>query len=374
MSPEIQDPADFEYPYMTANSLQLKRYWVHTLVMFVLSLVPCVFVFSNFYYRVCLTCPWWLTLLVFPFELALLWFVFTFASLGVSWVFLSVVKLLHKPREGIFPRDPHDKDYKYWELRGAIKKYGLWATHKFPLPWLDMFAFMLYGVKSHGGTSFFDTWCDTEFLEIGNNTLLGLGAVVQTSMVIGEQLIIKKVVIGDRTLVGAYAQVAPGTIIGDDVMLGSLSTTAVGQVLESGYIYTGIPCRKFRKNRLAENLEYKKTDVDAVGRTIKDVHDHYGGKAGKFLKKRKAHREKKKAAREGRKQRRKLKPKPKNEDELDPAKSPVSKSADSSAQSGSSEETTTPEEPGNPDSSESSSVTNAGEDQIKDSGVSAEEK
>ncbi|MHA1732784.1 MAG: DapH/DapD/GlmU-related protein [Promethearchaeota archaeon] len=242
----------------TTNTLAMKRYVVVYLAMLWFSLLPSAFLAIRYLQPRLVTGnyfdPWFL--LMFPFQVLFWWLIFVFMAIFVARVFLWVVNLFHKPREGIFERSKADKDYRYWSLRGTIKKFAFWATHTFPLPWLDIVAFKVFGVKAKGGTAFFDCWVDSEFIEIGDNTLLGLGAVVLSSMIVGDKLVIQRVKIGNHNLIGAHTVVAPGTVVGDNVVLGALSTTSVGQVLESNWIYTGVPARKFKENKYAKDHDY----------------------------------------------------------------------------------------------------------------------
>lgn len=60
---------------------------------------------------------------------------------------------------------------------------------------------------------------------------------------IGHNVTMTDCTVGDRSLVGIGAVVAPGTRIGDDVLLAAGARTEPGQVLEDGGFYTGAPAR-----------------------------------------------------------------------------------------------------------------------------------
>ena len=109
-----------------------------------------------------------------------------------------------------------------------------------------------------------DAWCDTEFVELGRRVMVGQGAVIMSSMVVGKYLFIKKVILDDYVVVGGQDTIAPGTIIGTDSVIGALSTTNYGQVLEDGWIYFGIPGVKLKENRYSESKRefIRKVDVD----------------------------------------------------------------------------------------------------------------
>ncbi len=196
-------------------------------------------------------------LFMLPLMLMGMWVVFILCAIFFSKIFLSIVNLLHKPREGVFLRSRQDKDYRYWSLRSTIKKFAFWAAHTFPLVWMDVLAFKAFNVKTRMGTAFFNAWVDSEFLEIGNNTMIGLGAVVLSAAVVGDYFIIKKTKIGDNVLIGAHTIVMPGTTIEDDVILGGMASTTIGQKLEAGWTYMGEPAKKFKENRYSVNKDYK---------------------------------------------------------------------------------------------------------------------
>jgi acetyltransferase-like isoleucine patch superfamily enzyme len=109
-----------------------------------------------------------------------------------------------------------------------------------------------------------DAWCDAEFISFGKNVTVGQGAVIMSSMVVGNYLIIKKITFDDYALVGGQSTVAPGTHLGEDTVLGAVSVTTLNQKLEDGWIYLGIPARKLKPNKYAEMRRdiIQKVDVD----------------------------------------------------------------------------------------------------------------
>ncbi|MHA2181197.1 MAG: acyltransferase, partial [Promethearchaeota archaeon] len=125
-------------------------------------------------------------------------------------------------------------------------------------------AFKFFGVKMTLSSSLYDSWCDGEFITFGRQVLVGQGVSINSSMVIGKYLIIKKVICGDYSLIGGHSTIAPGTIIGEDTFVSALSTSIFSQILEPGWIYIGIPCIKLKPNKYAESQReiLMKRDVD----------------------------------------------------------------------------------------------------------------
>ena len=133
-----------------------------------------------------------------------------------------------------------------------------------PFPWIDVLAFKWFGIKTTVTNSIYDSWCDGEFIQFGRRNLVGQGANIMSSMVVGKYLVIRKVIFGDYVLIGGMTTVAPGTIVGDETLMGAASNTVYNQVLEPGWVYLGIPMMKYKPNKYAELRRdvISKKDVD----------------------------------------------------------------------------------------------------------------
>ena len=174
-------------------------------------------------------------------------------SIIFAKILLVFVNAIHKPREGIFLRDSTDKDYRFWCIRNTIKKWPTWLAHKFPFPFMDNLCFKMFGVKTKISNSLYAGWVDCEFIEFGKNVVVGQGAIIQSAMIVGKHLIIRKTIIGDNVRIGSHAFVMPGTCIGNNCILAANSSTVVEQDLEENWIYVGIPAKKFKKNYFFED-------------------------------------------------------------------------------------------------------------------------
>lgn len=82
---------------------------------------------------------------------------------------------------------------------------------------------------------------------IQDNTIIrcAAGAVrIGRQSTIGHNVTMTDCTVGERSLVGIGAVVAPGTRIGDDVLLAAGAVTEPGQMLESDSFYAGRPARR----------------------------------------------------------------------------------------------------------------------------------
>jgi acetyltransferase-like isoleucine patch superfamily enzyme len=192
------------------------------------------------------------TLIFMPISLLFMFYIFFLGCLIFSKLLLILINLIHKPKEGIFLAQIGDTDYEFWMLRTELKKIVLWLARNSPLPWIDALAFKWFGLNMDFSSHLTDAWCDGEFINFGRKVLVGQGATIMSSMVIGKYLIIKKVFFDDYVMVGGHTTIAPGTIIGKESVIGALCTSTYDQILEPGWIYFGIPAIKLKENKYAE--------------------------------------------------------------------------------------------------------------------------
>ncbi len=269
-------PTSMRVGPFTATVLVKKKYLIFYFFLMWVSMIPILLEF--WFYWQWLWDPIrpvhfyiWLPLLVFGMYVTMV-----FTSLFFAKILLIIVNSIHEPREGVFLRDASDKDYRYWSLRNTIKRWPVWLAHKFPFPFLDNVCFKLFGVKTKFTNSLFEGWVDVEFIDFGDNVVVGQSSTVQSSVIIGNLLIIRKTVIGENVRIGAHAIVMPGTHIGKNSVLAANSVTTVEQELEAGWIYLGVPAKKFKKNRFFEDgLEDVLGQVGDVEETRKKYEQLY---------------------------------------------------------------------------------------------------
>jgi carbonic anhydrase/acetyltransferase-like protein (isoleucine patch superfamily) len=226
---------------------------------------------------------WWRMVFIF-IDIMVWWGLYLLASLFFSKLFLIILELIHKPREGLFKLKKGDKDYYFYCLRISIKKFLFWTWNNFCFPWVSNLAFKICNMRADYKSTMFDGWSDVEFIEYGNNIMLGQGAVVFSSMIIGDHLLIKKVIIGDHVVIGGNSIVAPGTVIGRGTTLGVWASTHIGQILEPDWIYIGRPAQKY-KPAITYYEETKKESEIGTYRRIVDTGERVPHKVNRYVKK-----------------------------------------------------------------------------------------
>ncbi len=236
----------------TSLVLVKKRYLIFYIFLMWLSVIPTIYELWIYYHFLWDSVRPVHFLIFLPFLLIIMYFTLVFTSLLGAKFLLIIVNKIHPPKEGVFLRQSTDKDYRYWSIRNVIKRWPVWLAHKFPLPFLDNICFKLFGVKTRFSNSLFEGWVDTEFIDCGNNVVVGQASQIKSSAIVGNLLIIKKIIIEDNVRIGTHCIVMPGTHFGKNSIIAANTVTKVNQEIEAGWIYSGLPAKKLKKNYFFE--------------------------------------------------------------------------------------------------------------------------
>lgn len=242
----------------TPTVLVKKRYIIFYLLIIWISTIPAVYEFWIYYHFLWDSVRPIHFLVYLPFLILALYFTMLFSSLLFAKLLLVIINKIHEPREGVFLRDKSDRQYRYWSIRNTIKRWPIWLAHKFPFPFLDNICFKMFGVKTTFSNSLFEGWVDTEFIEFGENVVVGQASQVKSSLIVGNLLIIKKIIIEENVRIGTHCIILPGTRIGRNSIITANTCTKTDQRLEGGWIYSGMPAKQVKRNYFFEkNIEDK---------------------------------------------------------------------------------------------------------------------
>ncbi|MBD3211055.1 MAG: hypothetical protein GF311_00480 [Candidatus Lokiarchaeota archaeon] len=167
-----------------------------------------------------------------------------FSALIISFLFLTICNLCYHPKEGTFKRDIEDQAYRYWTLRNMIKKWPLYITATHPFPWAkNRFTLRFFGVKIGKKSLCDNAWISSEFVDIGDDVIIGMGTTILSFGIEQNNLILKRISIQDDVTIGAKCVLLPGTNIGENVKLNAHSYTSYDQKLLQNNIYKGRPAK-----------------------------------------------------------------------------------------------------------------------------------
>ena len=186
--------------------------------------------------------------LLLPFNILIALHGLQISAIFISKMCLIIVNLFHRPIEGEFTRSVKDKDYFYWNLRNVIKKWPLFIAASNPFPWFkNRVVLRFFGVKIGKHSICDNCWISSEFVEIGENVIIGMNSVLVSFGIEQQQFIIKKITIGNNVVIGAKCVILPGTQIEDTAKISAHSYTSYNSTLEKEQIYMGHPA-KLKKN------------------------------------------------------------------------------------------------------------------------------
>ena len=232
-----------------------KRYFVFYLSHIWFSMIPTVFLGLGFVilwnklssstvYNI------WIWFLIFFIPIVMLagYYLLILTSIGIMQIGLWVLRLLHKPREGIFPRLISNKDFKFYCFRNYTRLFPSYVISSTPFPWFRrVLYFLAFGIKIGKYGINWDVWITPEFVEIGKNVIIGHSSVLLSCLIEEDKLIMKSIYIDDNAIIGAKSTLLPGTYVGKKTIIGAGSYTLPFQKLDSDSIYFGNPVEYVKK-------------------------------------------------------------------------------------------------------------------------------
>jgi len=235
--------------FVTNNAVECNWGLLQNFILVWLSLFPTSLLFVLFYNLFSLWIPTIVIICFLPVSIVLYYGIFFLLLLFFSKLYLIIINLIHKPKEGIFKRSLNDKDFLFFLLRRNLKKFILKIYNYFPLPWAKLLALRILGIKISYNIGVLDSYIDSDFVEIGNNVILGEGSIIMSSMIIGNLFLIKKVILKDGCTIGAFSVISPGTVVEEGAILGMGSYTQVNQYLKQNSIHVGRPAKSWEINK-----------------------------------------------------------------------------------------------------------------------------
>ena len=189
-------------------------------------------------------------------SLALGYFIFGFALILCVGLFRFIFRL--RLKEGHYPI--FSKEALKWAFLGALYLMVNLTFVDFIL--LTPFANLMYrllGVKLGRNVQFNSKFVfDATLLEIGDNTVVGGGAIILGHIVERGILRLKKVKIGRNVTIGSHCTIMPGCEIEDGAIIGASAVLLKDTQVGRREIWFGIPAEALRKRHGLQPHEEKK--------------------------------------------------------------------------------------------------------------------
>ena len=116
--------------------------------------------------------------------------------------------------------------------------------------------FRLLGAKLGKNVQFNSKFVfDATLLEIGDNTVVGGGAIINCHIVERGKLILKKVKIGRNVTIGSHSTIMPGCEIGDNAIIAASAVLLKNTKVEPRDVWFGLPAESLRERKRKEMEE-----------------------------------------------------------------------------------------------------------------------
>lgn len=243
-------------PVTSSNFPQSYGRWI---VVVEFWLVTSAILFINaWYFKLAIQGPWYWWFLL-PLNILGNLYLFSMLTAILSWIILQILRKLEPPKEGMFPIK--SREFRFYCRRFWTLYYPLYLFRAMPLPWSDMVAFRMFGVKVGKSVVLYDGWVDPEYIQVGGSVMLSLNSQLLSHCVYKDHFYVKRTSVGKNAIVGAQTIAAPGTIIEDGAILGANALTKIDQHLEAYLTHVGIPISKSLPIRIKE--KEKKVPIDS---------------------------------------------------------------------------------------------------------------
>lgn len=200
----------------------------------------------NVVYFILVPFNWIVYLALLPLSIYGNIYLYLFATASFSSVIFHFIKLLHRPKQGIFHLNTKEgkREFQFYKARYWAAYLPLWIARAAPLPWLDFIVMRMLGSKIGKKVCLYDSWIDIELVTIGDNVMTSLNTVIMSHAVYGDKFIQLETILDRNAITGSQSVVAPGVVLEEGAILAAAATTHIGQRLKANYIHVGTPVRK----------------------------------------------------------------------------------------------------------------------------------
>ncbi len=204
------------------------------------------------------------TLLVFfscPLILLTLYIFKLFCSASMAkfyyWIFNKV-----RPRKEMInalPRGETAKDVQMYWTRNFFLRMIKWEFTKCPFPWLVNWMFNYVGSSKIGKNTVIDKggYICQEYLELGENCYTGpmSGQSSHVNEGIYGGFTLKKIIMGDNSVLCTRCMLAPGVEVGDNTQILTMSGVTKFSKLKQNSNYYGLPVGRISDKRFNKYIQ-----------------------------------------------------------------------------------------------------------------------
>lgn len=188
-----------------------------------------------------------------------------YAMLGINWTFpiilyfslilyvailtieaFIILKVIYNPKikQGVFSVDSPTPAVVYYALSETLMRTieKVFSMLLIPPAVHGNILLKIFGKKC-GTRNLINPINDPHLTSIGNDCIIGFGAMILGHEIKGKRIILKEVKIGNKVTIAAHVIISPGVVIEDDVVVGAKSYVLKDAVLKKGGFYVGCPAK-----------------------------------------------------------------------------------------------------------------------------------
>lgn len=202
-----------------------------------------------------------LLILLIPFGTYISMGFFAFGTAIFVKIFLIYYNRKAEIPEGYYELD--DPKAKIFKIKYMLRIFGLKLIRKTPLSIADTFAMSFWGNVSLGKNIVIqDAIVDPQYIEFGDNVVIGGGARIHTHAFVDGKLYIKKVKIAQNVMVGAIAHVEPGFEVAEGSLIAVLAQVERDQKSDKPVLWMGQPASQFPIELITQTAGFQEKKVD----------------------------------------------------------------------------------------------------------------
>ncbi|MCG5512180.1 DapH/DapD/GlmU-related protein [Ectothiorhodospira shaposhnikovii] len=171
--------------------------------------------------------------------------VFFLISYGVyTGLFLMFLRRLNPYPEGVFSMDSHE--FIYWKLSAVLTDLAEKVLRPFNTVFTQALIYKILGAEVGKSPAFAGTIRDFPLISLGDFCTVGQNSVITAHIISGNKIVLKRIAIGERAVVGINCVVMPGVTMGAGAVLAPGAVATTGTNIPAGELWGGIPARKIK--------------------------------------------------------------------------------------------------------------------------------
>jgi len=146
----------------------------------------------------------------------------------------------------IKPDSKQEFSYHVYLLFFLILFYPVMRSGFVPVPLMRLF-YLALGAKLGGNTYSSGIIQDPLFVTVGDNTLIGMDALITPHVIENNKLEHRPVKIGSNVTIGAHSVLLAGVSVGDGAIVATGAVVKKGTQIAVGEVWGGVPAKLLKK-------------------------------------------------------------------------------------------------------------------------------